>query len=317
MSIEKKYLIIYHANCLDGITAAAVTHKMLVEVEKVEAENIYHRATSYGEDINEIVGRMLDFEIHTVYIVDFSFNLIELKEIAFNVMEVHLYDHHASAFRNLCGEEYVVTPTSREEFNLFGNVAVTLDNDESGASLCWKELFDDQFPTLVEYVRDYDLWRFRRPETKAINKYLKLQPKKIKDFLLLLSNFDEEAFVNRAYDLGIYLLEYEKSLENDLISQGTTPITINGIQGLVVNAPPTLASSVGNKLAATSGTFGAAWWQAARGEVRFSLRSIGDSCDVSKLAEAMGGGGHKNAAGFSMNAPEYDPRNGITLWSNS
>ena len=28
----------------------------------------------------------------------------------------------------------------------------------------------------------------------------------------------------------------------------------------------------------------------------------------------MGGGGHKNAAGFEMVAPEYDEEKGITVW---
>lgn len=37
------------------------------------------------------------------------------------------------------------------------------------------------------------------------------------------------------------------------------------------------------------------------GQIRGSLRSISDSIDVSKLAKVLGGGGHKKAAGFTIN----------------
>jgi nanoRNase/pAp phosphatase (c-di-AMP/oligoRNAs hydrolase) len=46
------------------------------------------------------------------------------------------------------------------------------------------------------------------------------------------------------------------------------------------------------------------WWQRADGKFQYSLRSRNhlkegdDSFDVSELAKLMGGGGHKNAAGF-------------------
>ena len=45
------------------------------------------------------------------------------------------------------------------------------------------------------------------------------------------------------------------------------------------------------------------------------LSSNGDECDVSKIAELFGGGGHKNAAGFSLDTPGFDQEKGITLWS--
>ena len=46
------------------------------------------------------------------------------------------------------------------------------------------------------------------------------------------------------------------------------------------------------------------------GLIRGSMRSIADNVDVSKLARAMGGGGHKKAAGFSVKGQLIKTENG-------
>lgn len=70
------------------------------------------------------------------------------------------------------------------------------------------------------------------------------------------------------------------------------------VSGLAANAPAFLASDLGHELANKSGTFGLVWSMARDGQVHCSLRSNGDY-DVSAIAKAFGGGGHRNAAGFS------------------
>ena len=68
-----------------------------------------------------------------------------------------------------------------------------------------------------------------------------------------------------------------------------------------LSTPPYfLASDLGHELANKSGTFGLVWSMAGDGQVHCSLRSNG-SYDVSAIAAAFGGGGHRNAAGFSTN----------------
>ncbi len=74
-------------------------------------------------------------------------------------------------------------------------------------------------------------------------------------------------------------------------------------------------SDVGNILAEKSGTYGAFWQQLPNHEVKWSLRSKGDY-DVSVIASKFGGGGHKNAASFTLKAPQEDvTKLGITLWN--
>ena len=47
------------------------------------------------------------------------------------------------------------------------------------------------------------------------------------------------------------------------------------------------------------------------GEIKGSLRTLRDDVDVSKLAHALGGGGHRRAAGFTM--PGKLIRNGANI----
>ena len=332
-------MIIYHEHCIDGITSATVAVKYLTERTDIEAENIILCAMSYDDSLDEVKKVIAEEEVDTLYIVDFSFpaaDLLDLYEVK-PIESIELYDHHASAFRNLMGEDYVVEPTSREDFTLkhpdegvLTGIRIVLDNDECGASLCWKELMmtvsnrtlvengkiaDIELPSLIRYVKDYDLWRFTNPDTKYVNKAIKSLTKDIGVYTSLLIAFDDPNFEDNMIREGKTLTEYEGKIEDSIISTCVSPITINGIQGLAVNAPYAFASSIGHKLAVMSKSFGAVWSQQADGMVSFSLRSNGDECDVSALAELMGGGGNKNAAGFTLKSPAYKEDTGITLWS--
>ena len=59
----------------------------------------------------------------------------------------------------------------------------------------------------------------------------------------------------------------------------------------------------GHRLAQESGTFGLVWHRSASGRVYVNLRSNGEY-DVSEIAKAFGGGGHRNAAGYQVYAKE-------------
>src|ERR1700719_5146919 len=66
----------------------------------------------------------------------------------------------------------------------------------------------------------------------------------------------------------------------------------------VVNCPYMNCSEVGNVLAQKA-EVSITWFERADGLTQFSLRSIGD-IDVSEIAKAFLGGGHRNASGFRL-----------------
>lgn len=319
---QQPYVVVYHKKCIDGITSAAIIGKYINKIEEdlPELSDISYIAMGYDEDISTLIA-LLESKLKPVlYIVDFSFYMSDLVLLASKCISTLLYDHHASAFKNLINENYIVTKDS-EEFRFIKekDITIVLDNNECGASLLWKQLFPKQdMPSLIKYVKDYDLWRFEDPDTKLINKYLKTLDKKVGIFSSILVAFQNSAFIHSALDEGRVILKYEDKLENDLILEGVTDITIEGIQGLCVNAPYILASSLGHKLACMSGTFGAVWGQRKDGKVFWSLRSCDgavNEVDVSKLATKFKGGGHKNAAGFELVDVKYNTEKRISLWS--
>jgi len=117
-----KYLILYHANCIDGITSAAVTHKYLVEKQGIDVDAITTLPMNYDDKLLPLTETIVALDMPTVYIVDFSFPKQDLINMARYCTRVYLYDHHASAFRNLISPDYEVLPDSWEDFDLNDNI---------------------------------------------------------------------------------------------------------------------------------------------------------------------------------------------------
>jgi hypothetical protein len=74
----------------------------------------------------------------------------------------------------------------------------------------------------------------------------------------------------------------------------------------VVNAPYFASSELAGEIPNlfSEAQFGVCYRENARGHFDYSLRSRGDF-DVSAVAKHFGGGGHKNAAGFSSHTPVH------------
>lgn len=292
-AINKIPLIIYHANCLDGFTAAWIVNNYW----KCKVDLV---AASYGDCPPDVTDR-------TVIIVDFSYPRAEILNMAESANSILLLDHHKTALENL-GDPDILMKDS--QYKILAN----LDMTRSGAMLAWNcyhpQQPDQEAPLLVRYVQDRDLWQFNLCDTKVVMAAVASYEQNFEIWDALADNCK----IGRLATEGVALLRQHKKLVVDILATTTRKITIDGCVGLSSNCNYQFASDVGSKLAAISGTFGATWFTKSDGDVQFSLRSIGDY-DVSAIAKLFGGGGHKNAAGFSLHTPiESDS---ITLWSRA
>lgn len=209
-----------------------------------------------------------------------------------------------------------------------GKHVVIHDNNKSGAMLAWEYFHPDtEVPMFIKHIDDYDRWQFKMEGTKAFNKALWSKPF---DF-----NAWKIVFLTPGYEMDAYRFMYRegqailRAHEQNVHSVvkgaaracSIVPAVINsadsykapwvwwhdeehgdtcGVNGLAANCPPFVTSDVGHELATQSGTFGLCWTLGQEGtKANCSLRSNGDY-DVSAIAKAFGGGGHKNAAGFSV-----------------
>jgi nanoRNase/pAp phosphatase (c-di-AMP/oligoRNAs hydrolase) len=82
------------------------------------------------------------------------------------------------------------------------------------------------------------------------------------------------------------------------INSGKRRMVIGGVNVPVCNAPYSMASDTGNLLSKGE-PFAATYTDLGDGRRSFSLRSSDEGADVSVVAKKYGGGGHRNAAGFT------------------
>lgn len=289
-----KPLVIYHDNCADGFGAAFAAWLKL-------GDDAEYLPMQYGD-----IDTHLDYTGRDLYILDFSFPLEVMKHMLANARQVVWLDHHKTAFEMWCGT-YIKGSLHTDKL---GEHCLILDDNKSGAMLAWEYFHPDvEVPVLIKHIDDYDRWQFKLVGTKSFNKALwSYAPWSFaqwrEQFLIYSQEYGrmihEGSAILRAHDQNVKSVVERATMKCNLGEVAEEVGHIN-LLGLAANCPPHLASDVGHALATQSGTFGLLWSMGTNGQIACSLRSNGDY-DVSAIAKAFGGGGHKNAAGFEVSA---------------
>lgn len=256
-----KPLILFHANCTDGFTAAWVAWRACDR----EAEIV---PCSYGDPPPDVVGR-------EVYIVDFSYPRAVLEVMAAAAKSLLVLDHHKTAEEALRGLPYC-----------------RFDMARSGARMAWDYFHPNEAPPpLVAYVEDRDLWRWALQGSKAVSAFTH----SVKRDLVTWDGLYRLTAEEMAWR-GEAILTYQETLVESLV-KNAREVEIGGFKVLAVNAP-VLQSEIGERLAKDH-PFGAVWFEGGNGDRYWSLRSRPPTgIDVSAVAKSLGGGGHAQAAGF-------------------
>ena len=190
------------------------------------------------------------------------------------------------------------------------------DNNKSGAYLAWEYFHPGtEVPMFIRHIDDYDRWIFALKGTKAFNKALWsyapwsfAQWKEIVDDGNYGSMWTEGAAILRAHEQNVqsvvkgsarYCQIINVPYKDEQRPSFLEPNECWNVSGLAANCPPHLTSDVGHELATKSGTYGLLYYIDKDNRCKCSLRSNGDY-DVSAIAKAFGGGGHRNAAGFEV-----------------
>jgi len=258
--------VLYHANCSDGFCAAWLF--------RMTCDNAEYIPVQYGESPPELI---MDDE---VYILDFSYPRGKLIEIKNKVKSLLVIDHHKTSMKDCEGLDFCI-----------------FDKEHSGAMLTYMYL-KDKLPDLrflkefVEYIEDRDLWRFELPNSKAVNAAIRSHKQTFEEWHVILE------YLDFLYLEGEPILRYRDQLIEQHVNYAYE-IEFNGHKGLItLCSVGEIISEVAGQLAEKA-TFGATYVIKQDGTKIISLRSKGDF-DVSELAKQFGGGGHKNAAGFSL-----------------
>lgn len=277
-------LCIYHGNCADGFGAAWVVWTYF------DGECDFHPGI-YGEPPPDITAR-------DVVLVDFSYKRDVLHAMATSAKSVLVLDHHKTAQADLA--DFSAPPGNYLDMELIGftpaNVRCQFDMNRSGAMMTWDYFFPDEMPPrLLEHIQDRDLWLFKLEGTREIQANVFSYPY---DFAVWDKLMQSDPQILRAEGAAIERKHHKDIAE--LVGVAKRIMIIGGVEMPVANLPYTLSSDAGHAMAkGVLGGAAACYMDTPKGRV-FSLRSGPDGIDVSDIAKRYGGGGHRNAAGFTM-----------------
>lgn len=293
-----KTYVLYHANCADGFGAACAARLKF-------QGNAEYIPVAYGQPVPVME------DLATVYILDFSYPRAVLLELNERMSDVIVLDHHETARQELVGLNFAI-----------------FDMGKSGARLAWEHFhFNSEPPALIRYIEDRDLWRWALPHSREISAGLASYPQDFHmwlDFIFKAELFEklkvEGAAVLRAQQKLVEMQcrnaragalregegfepvdrDISKVIWNRLDDEQARQAAIRWWCLPVVNATAHI-SEVGHALlekfpdAPVVGIY----LDKADGARMWSLRSRKDF-DCSVVAKAFGGGGHKQAAGFTQ-----------------
>lgn len=280
-----KPLCIYHGGCDDGFAAAWVVRKAL-------GDDVEFYPGVYQKDPPPHEGRDVIF-------VDFSYKRPVLDAMARVANSVLILDHHKTAKEDLAEVQWAPAWEQWRRDPL--KMAAIFDIDRSGATLAWDYFIGHGRPSFIEYIEDRDLWRKALSGGDEFTIALRSYPQdfKVWDHLYALG---AEMLIAEGHSIQRY---YRLRVEE--LKRSAYAARINQDRCYVSNAPYFAASEVAGELAERGdASFGACYFEAEQGRYQYSLRSRGDF-DVSAVARKYGGGGHKNAAGFSSDKPVHVP----------
>ncbi|MDB5997219.1 MAG: hypothetical protein JWP42_4355 [Pseudomonas sp.] len=278
-------ICIHHGNCADGFGAAWVVRKAL-------GAGIEFHAATHGQPAPDVAGK-------NVVIVDFSYPYATLASMAHAAESVLILDHHKTAQAGL--QELPFAGTTFDQFQDYCQAApvgtkigALFDMNRSGAGIAWDFFFPDApRPALINHIEDRDLWLFKLEGTREIQASLFSYPY---DFDVWDSLFAADVSALRSDGIAIERKHLKDVTE--LVGVTKRRMVIGGYDVPVANLPYTLTSDAGH-LMCEGEAFAACYWDTAAGR-SFSLRSTDAGEDVSAIAQQYGGGGHRNAAGFSV-----------------
>ncbi|SDH48775.1 DHH family phosphoesterase [Pseudomonas panipatensis] len=270
-------LCIYHASCADGFGAAWVVRKAMPHAE-------FHPAR-YGEPMPDVAGRV-------VVLVDFSYSRDQLLQMAEIAKRVLVIDHHKTAAEALAGLPQVADASSWAHSGRA--ISTCFDMERSGAGLTWDFFFPGQpRPDLINHIEDRDLWRFKLEGTREVQANVFSYPYDFEVWDQLAATPAEQL---RSDGIAIERKHHKDIAE--LLKALRRRMTIGGYDVPAANLPYIHSSDAGHVMAQGE-PFAACYWDTPAGRT-FSLRSETDGLDVSAIAKLYGGGGHRNAAGFTV-----------------
>lgn len=283
-NLNAKVLGVYHKNCIDGTASASVL------LMKYPNANVFSFNHNYSPDEFNNLLSFVD-EDTIVYILDFSFNIDDLQRLIERSKKVVLIDHHITSKEKL-GD--VILNKDKFEF--------IFDTNHSGSMLTYKYFFKNKNNKIIEFIEDRDIWKWEfGKHTEYVNSYLFLFVENPQSMKEVIENVSIEDILNRGKSIN----EYKNKIVNNILEKNKEIyITIGDYKVPSINVNM-FQSEIGSILCKKHDS-AVCLFNISSDRVILSFRSL-DHHDPSALdlAKLVGGGGHKNAAGATVNINDF------------
>lgn len=287
-----KTVVVYHASSLDGFSGAWAFRKHLPGVELIPG-------TQYSVPPNIRKSR--------VYMIGFTYEIEHLRRLIAEGNTVYMLGRHPSAERIIAQEPDLGVKV----------ISLTLDNGQTatGGECAWHVSYQIWAkekgvagpavpPVLLSYIADAHRYEYILPNSRFIRCALDSEPRSFDNWDELMLTPDEPEALQFLVDKGEIVHNTRSKMAAAIIRATRRYMRIGGFSIPVANCPSSLASDVANTMAIDR-EFAAIYYDTPKSR-HFELRSRRDSgFDVLAIALKYGGGGHHNAAGFTV------PRNHV------
>lgn len=275
-----KYIAVFHTPCQDGILSAW-TFQRYCETYGYEFELIPGDYT-VADKLKDVE----KFRDNKVFFIDYTISPEDTLRICEVAESVTILDHHK---------------TAAEKFENVSHARLIkfFDMNRCGSMIAHWYFFPFEFCCeFYDYIQDYDLGRFTYPDIsefmawfESYNCYTNTE-----GLFAALSAFTADK--EECLSIGRTIQSYKNVLVATLV-ENAQHTTLCGTDVVKVNCPfPQLNTFVGVALIKKFNK--PAWMWGEKSDVQTnSLRSKDNLADVSELAKQFGGGGHRNAAGFT------------------
>lgn len=269
-------LVLYHANCRDGLVAAwslGLDPKTTTYIEYDHGKPEKVQAGFVAAHEQHDVTRIIAVDCFPEFIRGMA-------------DEVIVIDHHESARERLADRT--------------GLTEVVFDQTHSAAVLAWLWAHPHAtVPELCRYVEDRDIWKWELPHSHAVNAYIGTKPLEMETVSYLHAQLQRHDSFADVVMMGATVLAYQAQVIQASVKRAQVRV-IDGVRCAVVNAT-TLVSETGHALVDGTDTPVALLYRIDGDVLNVSVRTHPDSPIAANiLAARFGGGGHPQAAGFHV-----------------
>ena len=282
INTDKKIIVLYHANCPDGLASAWVAKKRFGDsaeyVSIKRGEGFPNILNINGENIS--YANLKEIEI---YVMDFSFIKEEIKDAESKFKKIVIIDHHISSKEEVeSAHEHV------------------FDLDHSGCFLTWQYFYpNSDVPLLLQYISEGDIYKYRLPNHEKYMPAIYGREQTFENIDILNNLMNSVEGREKLAEQSELLQQYE----NKILAPALDSIHWVEFEGMTIPAvnvclPIDERSDLLRRVYDIHPPVALSYrWDG--GEWKCSLRSNGQF-DCTTIATKYGGGGHAGAAGFAV-----------------